>query len=1435
MKRKLHYTFILALCGLSLTAQFNQNAPWMKELKKSSKTNKNTDRPVYSIDEISEAFEDYWLDKDKNAKGSGYKPFKRWESYWTNFADSKGYLPTARELWNTWENKSRSLGPVNPVSNWSSIGPFATGVLSGSLPGQGRINAIKLDPNNSNIWYAGAPAGGIWKSTDAGLNWTNLFDDFPQIGVSGIAIDPNNSDIIYIATGDDDAADSFSAGVFKSLDGGTTWNQTGLNPSNQTQFDVLNEIVVDPNDSNTIWVAGTQGLQRSIDGGTTWEVRQSGNITDFILKPGDSNTIYAVSGDTGATLNSAATTEFYKSTDGGDTFNQIIDILPTNEGRMVLGVSEANPDVVYILVAGKFNNSSPYRGLFKSVDSGESFTETANTTNVFESSQAWFDLAMVVSPTDENEIYTGVLNLWKSTDGGDSFNKLNNWNVNDVAYTHADIHTLKFFGNQLFCGSDGGLYMSENGGDTFTNFSDGLVVSQFYRISIGKNDSSRIVGGTQDNAGFVFNNNNWNVYTGGDGMDYEIDPTNSNIAYGFTQNGGFLFITNNLGETVSTVSAPRGDSGNLNGNWITPLAVDGEGEVYSAYDKVYKLVNNTWVENSGLIGSGNIDDLEIDQNNPMIMYAANGDGLFRSEDAGVTFELIDSFGTQISDIAINGNNSNIVYLTTSARVGTSQAGQPGGRSVFKVEVDGNNLVSSENITFDLPTDQAFFSIVHQGRNTTNPIYVGTSLGVYRLDDTITEWEDYFTNFPSVAVGDIEIDLNNELIIASTYGRGVWQSAIPIETPDNDIALTALSPNEGLINCGEIIPELTVENNGLNVINQIDIVYSVNNGANQNFTFNGTINSGETSTIQLPAIVLTEKSVIEFNATTTITNDAYSDNNTRSVTILPSEIANGGAVFDFETPESALITYNADDDGSVWERGVATGVLLNTEDSGNQVYGTTLNGNHPDATRGFILSGCYELSSITAPVLKFDMAYDLENNFDVVYVEYTTDNGENWNVLGQLGSQPNWYNSDRTNASSGADDDCQNCPGAQWLGTNATMTEYAYDFNANAALGETDLTGESNVIFRIVFHSDPAVNQEGAIIDNFQVEGFQDDEDDDNDGILDVDDNCPLIGNANQLDTDSDGEGDVCDTDDDNDGILDSNDICPLIENPGQEDFDNDGIGDVCDDDIDNDGVPNAFDTCNSTPPNSTVNVDGCAIFSLPSNNFSVSAIGESCISSDNGSINIVAQTSLDYTATLTGNGSSSSADFNTETSFTGLASGTYEVCFTVAGQADYLRCVEVAIEQPEDLSVTSKVNSLNNEITLSLSGAESYIITLNNERFTTTQSSITLPLTKVENSLSVKTEKDCQGIYEERVVLTSDIFVYPNPIYDGELNIFLGSLDINDVETSIFNISGKQVFRKKYNANNGNVRLNISGLADGIYLLNLKANNTLLNYKIIKK
>lgn len=1425
LMKVLFFNVFAFLAFTSASAQFNENAPWMKDLTENQQSSKSS-TSSHSLYEISNAFNEYWSNKDYSKKGSGFKPYKRWENYWNFYVDKNGNLPTSSQLWDSWKSKQESIGKVtNPTANWNAIGPFTHDTYSGALSGQGRVNAIAVDPSNENIWYVGAPAGGIWKSIDGGSSWTNLFDDFPQIGVSGIAIDPNNSQIIYIATGDDDAADSYSVGVFKSVDGGNNWNETGLNPSTSNINLLMNEITIDPTDSNTIWVATSVGLQKSTDGGTTWEVKALGNIQDFKLKPNDPNTVYAVTSNT-----------FLKSTDGGNNFVEITDGIPESSGRLVIGTSAANPSGVYVLRALTGGNSFAFGGLYKSLDSGESFTKTASEQDIFESNQAWFDLAIEVSPTNFNEIYTGCLNVWKSTNGGDIFTRINRWNITDQGYTHADIHTIKVFNNKVYVGSDGGIYMSENGGNTFIDYTAGISISQFYRISVAKNDSGKITGGLQDNAGFIRDQGQWNVFTGGDGMDYEIDPNNSSLVYGFVQFGGSLFISSDSGQSIGVVGAPTDANGNtIEGNWVTPLAISSDGSVYAGFDALYRLENNQWTKISSSIGSGNIDDLEIDPKNPETIFAAESNILYRSRNGGVTFSLIKVMDSEISDISINSNDSNIIYLTTSDRVGIALSDQPTERGVFKVTI-GETETTSENITFDIPTDQAFFSIAHQGRHTDNPIYVGTSLGVYRLDDTITEWEEYYTNFPNVAVSDIEINLDDEKVIASTYGRGVWESTIPVQIPDNEIRLVSITPNSNQVLCGDFAPTATVENQGVNAITAVDIEYSINGNALQTFNWTGNLLSTETVTIELPLETTVNFGESTIELTATIDNDSYEDNNTLQNRFFLNTPGTGGEINTFETEQESLIAYNDGNSESVWQRGIPTGTNLNTATSGSNVYGTNLSGDHPNSTKAILLSNCYDMTTIIAPVLKFNMAYDLELNFDIVYAEYSIDGGSNWDILGSINSEPNWYSSDRTNALSEEADDCQNCPGAQWTGISTEMTAYAYDFNLNAANGEQNLTGETNVLFRIVFQSDPSVTQEGVIIDDFVVDGSPDDDDDDNDGILDVNDNCPLTANADQLDTDSDGEGDVCDTDDDNDGILDVDDNCPLIANPDQEDDDLDGIGNLCDNDSDNDGVPNDIDQCDDTPNGTIVNVEGCEVFSLPNTNFQIQTTGGACNASNNGSILInAANTSYTYNAVLTNTDGTTNASFTDESIFTDLSAGDYQLCITVDGQSDYEACFDLTISEPDALSVSAKISSLNNEVTLSFSGGDLYTIFLNEKMYSTTAKEITLPLEDVTTLITVKTGLDCQGVYTEKIVLSDDLFIYPNPIEGGDLTIYLGANAAPEVTISLFNVNGTSILSKQMKSTNNEIKLSVDGLATGVYILNIKSGNTLSNYKIIRK
>ena len=1035
--------FFIAVCSYSvIQAQFNQTAPWMQSLNQEQRS----ENSKVTFQEAVDAFNEYWETRDPNIKGSGYKPFKRWENYWKNFVKEDGTLPTKQELWNTWLEKNQSQASRSTLvdnSNWQPVGPFTHTNTGSWSSGQGRVNSIIVDPNASATFYSGAPAGGLWKSTDSGLTWTALTDDLPQIGVSGIAVEYGNSDTIYIATGDDDAGDTYSVGVFKSVDGGASWAPTGLNPGNSPSS--MNDIYMHPSNTSILWVATSNGVFKTTDAGVSWSNvngTQGLNIRDIKLKPGDPNVVYAVSNST-----------FYKSIDGGNTFSTVLGQgLPTSSGRLAIDVSPANSNYVYVLSA---NTSSGFQGIYRSVNSAFSFSTMATSSTVgdiFESPQAWYDMAFAVSDTNPNEIYTGVLNVWKSTNGGTNMTQVNNWSSpSSASYTHADIHLLRFYNGELFAGTDGGFYKSSNGGSNFTDLTAGMQIGQFYKIAVSKQSSANMMGGLQDNGGYALNNNQWQNYYGADGMDTAIDPNNPNLYYGFIQNGGTLYVSNNAGaSSTSTVSGPE------SGNWVTPLVANKDGEIYAGYSRLYKLCGGFQAVSSSF--GSNIDFLEIDDTNPDNIYVAINSSLRKSIDRGITFSNVESFGSNITSIEVNNSNNDIVYVTTSG----------GSNGKVMKSIDGG--LNFTDITGSLPSITKNI-IKHQGFHSQNPLFVGTSLGVYRYDDSIADWETFDIGLPNVSVTDLEINLNDGNITAATYGRGVWQSNIEVETVADELSLKSIQGLDTAITCGDLSTlQVEVKNLGTNTINSIQVDYDLD-GTNNSFNWSGNLTSNSTTLIDIPTLTLTTGYHV-LNITTTFANDSFASNNVTNTKFYANEIGVLNSVNDFETSADELIVFDEGLCGAYWERGVATGSVLNS--FGNNVYGTELSGEHDVNIKSYLFTECYDFTNATAPVLNFDMAFDLEFDWDIVYVEYSTDGGSNWNVLG-TSSDPNWYNSNTLPGSN-----CINCPGAQWTGTESTMQPYSYDLSA--------FTTESNMAFRFVFHSDGYVNQEGVIIDNFRIEG-----------------------------------------------------------------------------------------------------------------------------------------------------------------------------------------------------------------------------------------------------------------------------------------------------------------------------------------------------------
>ncbi len=267
-------------------------------------------------------------------------------------------------------------------------------------------------------------------------------------------------------------------------------------------------------------------------------------------------------------------------------------------------------------------------------------------------------------------------------------------------------------------------------------------------------------------------------------------------------------------------------------------------------------------------------------------------------------------------------------------------------------------------------------------------------------------------------------------------------------------------------------------------------------------------------------------------------------------------------------------------------------------------------------------------------------------------------------------------------------------------------------------------------------------------------------------------------------------------------------------------------------DLDSDGVSNANDDCPNTPLGAAVDVNGCEVFSLPATNFSLQVMGETCRSSNNGSITIAAVQNLNYTAIIVGNGVNQTNTFTTNYTADNLEAGDYNVCITVDGQSNYEQCFNVSISQPEDISVLSKVSNTKSSVSLDMSGSTTYKVTLNGVTTETSQSNIELQLNKGSNTISVEGDKICQGLYKETIFYGEDIKLFPNPITNNILNIYLGNLNSELSTITVYSMLGNQIYTKKTTENN--VKIDASSFSKGIYILNVSTNNDVRSFKIIK-
>jgi photosystem II stability/assembly factor-like uncharacterized protein len=705
----------------------------------------------------------------------------RQRAYPGTVLSSSGFMKAFEQTQLMKQQKNNRDDDTDP---WELIGPKNIG---------GRTLCLALHPDNPGILYAGSASGGLWKSVTGGVGasaWEYVDTGHPVLGVSHIAFDPNDSDIMYIGTGevyqhqnstggevDRTTRGSYGIGILKSSDGGNTWEKS-LDWSYQQNRGIW-MIAVHPVDSNIVYTATSEGVYKSYNAGDTWEnIHPVIMATDIRIHPVDHNTLFVACGNFNSVGNG-----IYKSTNGGDDWVELEGGLPDNwQGKAQLAIAQTDPSIIYASIANVFGG----RGLWKSTDTGDTWTQVSSTN--YQQYQGWYSHYVIVSPFDEDLVFVGGIEIWRSTTGGSDLSLKSDWTeayfgtpppegpIGGPNYAHADHHYAVWHPTDpdtIFFASDGGVFKTTDGGENFESLIGGYVTTQFYNgFNNSATDPDIAIGGMQDNFTAIYQGGPaWKRVIGGDGCWAAVDSSDPATLYGSYQYLGMQRSFNG-GDTFIDISPPEQAADNT--AFVAPfvLSPSDPGVLYAGRSIVYRSENQgrnwTATHNGAPLDSGNtIFAMDISHTSSDIVYAATAPidsrgRVFVTRNAGdtwtdITGNLPDLFP---SDITISAQDTNIVYITfmgyENAHVFRSDTG---GATWYDVSA-GLPDVPASAVTID-PADYRI-------------VYVGTDLGVFVSSNSGQSWEPFMTGMPTAMVTDLKVFEPDRLLRAATHGNGVFQ-------------------------------------------------------------------------------------------------------------------------------------------------------------------------------------------------------------------------------------------------------------------------------------------------------------------------------------------------------------------------------------------------------------------------------------------------------------------------------------------------------------------------------------------------------------------------------------------------------------------------------------------------------------------------------------
>jgi photosystem II stability/assembly factor-like uncharacterized protein len=709
----------------------------------------------------------YINSRGEKQKAYGWKQFKRWEISMDGLYDRQ----TGRFLYDEMNReivryyRECEMNPRNLEGNWTSVAYSEEG--SGN-DGNGRINCIAFHPTDPDVFWVGTAWGGIWKTENHGASWIPLSDYIMTIGIGSIAIpsDYDQSHTIYLGTGDRGYNNDLGRGILKSTDGGQTWQPTGLSFETVQNF-YINRLVFVPGTTDELIACTNEGIFKSDDGFQTWEPLLSCRGMDMEFHPFDANIIYVSS-----RIMAGKQSKIFRTINGGISWDTVLSVYGV---RTELAVSPDEPTWVYAVVA---DTTDGLKGIYKSINSGATFGLVYDDMNILggdcygydEGGQGNYDLAIAVNPLDANQVYVGAINIWKSSDGG------NTWFINANGYhncfvptnVHVDIHWLDFqyLSDTLFVTNDGGIYFSPNNGTTYTNISGGLQINQPYRISCSQLSYDEILMGQQDNGVVLWSGGDVDFISGGDGGTSLINPMDDNNQFFAINNDKFYFTTNHWSD-YHYFTTP----GDYSGSYFKSIAIRPEDTVYYGGKDLWKSVEKGYnmTKIIDFADTTRIRRIVIAPTDGDIILVLNSEHLWRTNDGGANYYSLnlptDVLPAKVIQIEISHTNPDVIWISLND--------WGDGKGVYK-SVNGGNTWS--NISDGLP-DCPIGDIIQNDLQTNyDELYASCYFGVYvKLGDN--PWIPYSNGLPHVNPFDIDIYYNGTAskIRAGTHGRGIWES------------------------------------------------------------------------------------------------------------------------------------------------------------------------------------------------------------------------------------------------------------------------------------------------------------------------------------------------------------------------------------------------------------------------------------------------------------------------------------------------------------------------------------------------------------------------------------------------------------------------------------------------------------------------------------